>query len=143
MIGIVAGKICESYGRPTILISRDEQSGMGHGSARSTPYFNLLEGLRECADLLAGLEVMRWPRACRIPLTNVEVLAEKINFLAAEVIPEEYLAPRIEVESEVDLAHITRELADTIADMEPFGAGKPGAAVWQPGCLRAIFPARW
>ncbi len=139
VIGIVAGKICEAYGKPAILISRDEGAGVGHGSARSTEDFNLLEGLRQCSSLLGRFGGHALAAGLSISLADVEAFEEKINALAAEVIPVEYLAPRIEVECEMDLADVTRELADTLAGMEPFGAGNPEPLFGSRGvCVQSI-----
>jgi len=125
VVGIVAGKICESYNRPTIMISRDEETGMGGGSARSTPAFVMIEGLRACADLLAGFGGHAQAAGLGIELAKLPEFEERINTLAAEWIPEEELVPRVEVEAELQSRDITEELADALVRMEPFGEGNP------------------
>jgi len=50
VIGIVASRIVEEFGRPTVLIALDGAEGKGSG--RSISPFNLHSGLTECADLL-------------------------------------------------------------------------------------------
>ncbi|MCE5197493.1 MAG: single-stranded-DNA-specific exonuclease RecJ [Armatimonadota bacterium] len=125
VVGIVAGRICETFTRPAILISRDEESGQGGGSARSICSFNMLEGLRHCADLLGRFGGHALAAGLHIPLANLDAFEEKINAYAMDVIPEEELAPRIEVEAELQPTDINRKLADTLACMEPFGEGNP------------------
>ena len=125
VIGIVASKICECFGRPAILVSRDEAAGVGGGSARSVPEFNLIEALRACADLLDTFGGHALAAGVTVQLAKLDEFEERINSLAFEAIPEEELVPRIEVEAEIGPAEITRELADAIASMEPFGMGNP------------------
>ena len=125
VVGIVAGRICELYGRPTILISRDPESGMGGGSARSIDKFNIVEALRLSADLLAGFGGHALAAGLSLPLENLDALEERLNDLASEIITDEDLLPRIEVEAKLEPSDITRQLAERIRDLEPFGEGNP------------------
>ena len=77
VVGIVASRVVERYGRPTFLIAFD--GDIGKGSGRSTSRFNLHSALLSCGDLLerygghhmaAGLTIRRGqsgrlPRALR------------------------------------------------------------------------------
>lgn len=125
VIGIVAGKLCETFGRPAIVISRDPETGMGGGSARSVEPFNMVEGLRHCSDLLGRFGGHALAAGLSIPLENMDAFEERINALASEVIPEAELAPRIDVEMELKPTEITRKLADMIALLEPYGEANP------------------
>src|SRR5262249_2770828 len=49
VIGIVASKLVEAYGKPAIVLSIED--GVAHGSGRSIPSFDLLEALESCSDL--------------------------------------------------------------------------------------------
>lgn len=125
VIGIVAGRIREMYGRPAVLISRDEASGFGGGSARSTDAFNMVEGLARCSDMLEGFGGHAQAAGLSLRLENLKRFEDEINALGFEWISEEELVPRIEVEAEIDSTEITRELANALAGMEPFGVGNP------------------
>ena len=125
VVGIVASKIAERYTRPTIMLCRDDASGIGHGSARSIDGFNLLESLCHCGDLLTGFGGHTQAAGMSIQLDNLDAFEDKINKYAHEIIPAEALLPRVTAEIEIDAADITRELVDIIASMEPFGMGNP------------------
>lgn len=125
VVGIVAGRIRELFGRPGVLISRNEETGRGGGSARSVEEFNMLEGLRHCSDLLERFGGHALAAGLSLPLENIPLLEERLNKLATEVIPEEALEPRIEIEEEIQSEDITRRLADALEAMEPFGTGNP------------------
>lgn len=125
VVGIVAQKICELYYRPTLLISRDEASGTGGGSARSTPDFNLIEGLRGCADLLSRFGGHASAAGLSLDLANIEPLEDRLTEIARATVGEEIPPVCIELDSELSAEQITRELADVLAAMEPFGTGNP------------------
>ncbi len=125
VVGIAAGKICEQYCRPTILLNRDEAGGIGHGSARSTECFDILDALRHCHDLLNRYGGHCAAAGLSIGLANLEAFEKAINEYAAEAIPPEELAPRVMLEAELTATDISRELAGAVAMMEPFGAGNP------------------
>lgn len=125
VVGIAAGKICELYCRPTILLSRDEPCQVGCGSARSVEGFNLLDGLRYCDALLDRYGGHAAAAGVTLPLANLDAFEARINAYAAEMLPVEELVPRITMDAELAPADLTRELADAITSLEPFGMGNP------------------
>ena len=52
VVGIVASRIVEQTGRPTILLS--DSDGIAKGSGRSIPAFDLLAGVAACSERLIG-----------------------------------------------------------------------------------------
>ncbi|MGB9619119.1 MAG: single-stranded-DNA-specific exonuclease RecJ, partial [Armatimonadota bacterium] len=125
VIGIAASKICELFGRPAILVSRDSAAGLGAGSARSVPGFDLLEALRACEDLLETFGGHALAAGITVRLDKLDEFEERINVVASAAIAEEELVPRIEVDAEIPPTEISRDLADAVALMEPFGMGNP------------------
>jgi single-stranded-DNA-specific exonuclease len=125
VIGVVAGKICECYGRPAILISRNESTGEGRGSARSDKSFDIVEGLRACHRLLTHYGGHALAAGLSIPLANLDRFEEEINAIACEAIEKEELPPKFEVEAELEAKDITRDLAASLLCLEPFGMGNP------------------
>lgn len=125
VVGIVAGKIAEMFCRPAILLNRDEMCGMACGSARSVEGFDLLAGLNHCADLLDRYGGHAFAAGLSLSLANLGEFESKINAYAADVIAPEELMPRIVLDAELRPLDITRDLADSIAGLEPFGEGNP------------------
>jgi single-stranded-DNA-specific exonuclease len=125
VIGIVAGRIRETYCRPAILLSRDARTGLCTGSARSIPAFNLYEALCSCSDALERFGGHAAAAGLAVRDENVGRFDEAINALAAELIRDEELVPRVEVEAELQPDEITGDLANLLVRMEPFGVGNP------------------
>lgn len=125
VIGIVAGKICEMFNRPAILINRDEAAEIGVGSARSIEKFHILDGLRRCDDLLGRYGGHALAAGLSIPLANLDEFAERINAVGFEMMAEEDIEARVIVDAELMPGEVTYDLAQSISSMEPFGSGNP------------------
>ncbi len=123
VVGIAAGKISDTYCRPAILLCRDETCALASGSARSVDGFNLLEGLHHCADLLGRYGGHALAAGLSVSLDNLDEFERKINAYAADMLMPEQLVPKIMLDAELNASDISRKLADSIAGLEPFGAG--------------------
>lgn len=123
VIGIVAGKICETHYRPTILIARDEASGVGVGSARSIDAFHMRDALARCSDLFTHFGGHALAAGFTIPLENIPSFEEQISAQAFETISDDAMVPHIDIDAQLAPEDIDRNLADMLASMEPFGEG--------------------
>src|SRR5258707_14828773 len=52
IIGLVAGKLAEEIDKPVLVLSKDPQTSLSRGSARSRKHFNMIEALQGFADQL-------------------------------------------------------------------------------------------
>ncbi len=132
VIGIVASRITEKYGRPSILVSFEGNDSSTHspddagkGSGRSVKGMNLVDALSYCEDhllkyggheLAAGLSVSRG---------ELDNFRKKINEYAALNLSEEDMTPTLEADTEVALEDITLALADGLRILEPYGVANP------------------
>ena len=121
VMGIVASKISERYGKPAIVISKGED-GIAHGSCRSIEGINIFEALKACEDLLVHFG--GHPLAAGLGLKNEDIdkFRERVNMYAIDF-------PRIYGISEIDAKllpqNITPELVDIMETLEPFGNSNP------------------
>lgn len=125
VVGIVAGRLCEQFNRPTVMICRDPETGIGVGSARSLLPYNIIAALGSARDLLMRHGGHTLAAGLSIELENIDKLEEHLNLMAEGVILDEDLIPRIEAEAELGLDQITRALVDNITKLEPFGEANP------------------
>lgn len=135
VIGIVASRVTERYGLPSILISfegsvpafSDESPvDLGKGSGRSIKGFNLVAALSECSDLLekygghelaAGLSVRRG---------NLEAFRRKINEYAKPILDNLERVQVIEADMEVCPEDLTLGFAKEVSQIiEPCGPMNP------------------
>lgn len=125
IVGIVASKVVEQYGRPTILLCVDEAGCMASGSARSIEVFNMIEALDECREMLerAGGHAMAAGLSLKVDM--LELFETKLNEVACGLISAEDLIPKITVDGKIDASEVTWELLNQISLLEPFGHANP------------------
>ncbi len=125
LVGIAANRIVETYNLPTILLTADEESGIGTGSARSIEGFNILEALSECEDLLERYGGHSQAAGVTVRLENIDELERRLSIAAEQHLPEEAFIPHIDIDAFLDPGDISVRLAEEIAMLEPFGEGNP------------------
>ncbi len=123
VIGIVASRIAEEFYRPTALIC--VQDGMGKGSARSIPGFDLYEGLVGCSDLLMGFGGHKYAAGFTIAQGNIPQFRERLSALVLERIGAQGFVRTLSVDGAVTLDELTLDLMEDIEKLGPFGQGNP------------------
>src|SRR3954464_12188810 len=124
VIGIVASRLVERFGRPVVLIAGTD--GDWKGSGRSIPSFDLHGGLRACSDFLGRWGGHRAAAGLSIAHENVEPFAEAFAAHAAGVLVEDDLQPVIRVDAIVPRrTALTLDLCAELARLAPFGLGNP------------------
>jgi single-stranded-DNA-specific exonuclease len=125
VIGIVASRLVERYGRPTFLVGWDEAGAFGRGSGRSIPRFDLHGALTRVGAHLEkyGGHTM----AAGFTIRRERFDAFRVAFLgvAGELLTPDDLAPSQRVDLELPLAEMSPKLERLIRHLEPCGAGNP------------------
>ncbi|MEC4888986.1 MAG: single-stranded-DNA-specific exonuclease RecJ [Nitrospira sp.] len=124
VVGIVAARLVERFHRPAIVMAINEQ-GIGKGSARTTPGFDLYQGLAACNDLLVAFG--GHPSAAGMTIQEARLPEFQARFAA--VVGEWALSgdvtPTLHLDSEVALEDVNLRLIQEIGSLHPFGAGNP------------------
>ncbi len=120
VVGIVASRITERYGKPTFVIGIDGSEA--HGSGRSLKGFSLYNAMSECSASLTKFGGHALAGGLSLKADKIEEFREKINAYAAEF---EYIPPEIHLDCRINPAGMTVELADSVKLLEPFGTGNP------------------
>jgi single-stranded-DNA-specific exonuclease len=124
VVGIIAARIMERFHRPTVVIAVNEQ-GVGKGSARTVPGFDLYQALATCRDLLIAFGGHPSAAGITIQEARLPEFAERFSALAETWARETHSVPTLHVDSEVRLNEITLQLIREIGTLHPFGAGNP------------------
>ena len=120
VIGIVAARITEKYGRPSIVLTFDGEDGTG--SARSIEGFSVYDAIKYCEDLLTHFGGHTMAAGLGIKRENVEDFFNKINEYANSV---EDAVPTLTLDCKLNPAYINTTLIESLETLEPFGAGNP------------------
>ncbi len=123
VIGIVASKLVESYGKPAIVVSTAD--GVGHGSGRSIQGFNLLEALESCADLFLRFGGHKQAAGLTMEAERVGELRRRLGAWANERLSPEDLVPRLRIDAPLGLREISGEVIEGLIRLGPFGAANP------------------
>ena len=120
VIGIVAARITEKYGKPTIVITFDGDEGTG--SARSINGFSVYDAIKSCEDLLTHFGGHTLAAGLGIKRENVGEFFNRINEFANNL-PD--AVPELLLDCKLNPAYIDTALVESLENLEPFGAGNP------------------
>lgn len=120
VLGIVAARICERYGKPTIVLSNE--NGVAHGSGRSFSGFNLYDAINVCSDLLLKYGGHELAAGISIKAEDIDSFRNKINGYA---LSKADAYPKLNIDFRLNPAGMTIDMAFAVKSLEPFGQGNP------------------
>jgi single-stranded-DNA-specific exonuclease len=132
VIGIVASRLVERYGRPVVLIAGT--AGSWKGSGRAGGSFDLHGALAACAEHLERFGGHRAAAGLTIRAENVAAFAAAFGAHADAVLSEDDLVPRVTVDAIVAGGELGLQLCEELAQLAPFGLGNPGVTLLVDGC---------
>lgn len=123
VVGIVASRIVERYGRPAFLVGFDGE--VGKGSGRSISRFDLHGALGQCGHLLERFGGHRMAAGVTVRRDKFDEFKACFESVAAERLAPADLGPEQRVDIEIPLALATGQLEKLIRHLEPCGMGNP------------------
>lgn len=123
IIGIVASRLVDKFGKPTILLGRNKQ--YLEGSARSVPNFNIFEALTACSSLLAGFGGHRMAAGLKIDPKGFPAFVRAFDRVAAGVVPPSGVRKRLTIDAKISLKEISAETMALVERLSPYGLGNP------------------
>lgn len=121
VIGIVASKIKEFYGKPTIILSRDGDEAKGSG--RSVEGFPLCDAIFACSDLLMHYGGHPMAAGLSLKSENIELFRKRINEYALQ--QEQMPFNACNIDCKLNPALLNVQLAEPLNYLAPYGAGNP------------------
>jgi single-stranded-DNA-specific exonuclease len=132
IVGIVASRITEHYGKPAILVSFDKMEesekcddDIGKGSGRSVRGLNLVDALHHCSDTLTKYGGHELAAGLSLRRGDVDAFREKINEYARENFSQEQSAQSLDADCELSPEDMTLELCEQVRLLEPYGVSNP------------------
>ena len=121
VIGLIAGRLSEVYGRPSAVCTGVRKDGTFTGSARTSGGYNIVEAIFRCADLLSEFGGHAEAAGFTLPAKKLEAFRDRLIRDANQALTEEALIRRLEVDVELDASDISLESVSLIEALEPFG----------------------
>lgn len=127
VVGIVASRLVERYGKPTILLSlpRPGSDEPARGSARSVAGVNITAALAAHADLLTGFGGHPMAAGLSLAVERIPELRRALARSVGAMLAEAHAEPGLQIDGILPLADLTLELAADLERLAPFGPGNP------------------
>ena len=120
VIGIVASRLVEKYGKPCIVISKN--GDVAKGSGRSIDSFSLYDALSYCSDILVQYGGHVLAAGLTVDSDKIEAFREKINEYAVNA---EAAVPTLKIDCKLNPSSINVDMLSSLQILEPFGAENP------------------
>lgn len=124
VLGIVASRLVEKFGRPTICLAIDEETGLAKGSGRSVPAFHLYQELDQNRDLLEAFGGHPMAAGLTLRVDAILEFTENMEKQAAKLSQED-LKPALLIEDTISLETASLSFIQMVEQMAPFGTGNP------------------
>ena len=129
VIGIVASRIVEQFGKPAALVTFESDSNgtseIGRGSARSVMGLNIVEALTSCEDLLIKYGGHELAAGFSIQKEKLEAFRRNLDRYVSECLRGLDKTAFLSVDAEIREVEITENTAQEIALLEPYGSQNP------------------
>jgi len=123
VIGIVAARLVEKFGRPAALISID--GDVARGSARAVGGLDLCEILEDCKDTLITYGGHSYAAGFSLRTSEIDQFAEKFRRAVAARLSGMDVEPTLPVDGRMTLEQCTASFIELLDGASPFGLGNP------------------
>jgi len=121
VIGIVASRVAEHFGKPAFLIAIDPATRVGQGSGRTSGHVDLHAAMMSCQELLEGCGGHTAAAGLRIRAENIDEFRERFSQSVAARHDAEELVSDLRIDAEVLLSEVTYKAIRELNLLGPFG----------------------
>lgn len=123
IVGLIAGKLTEQYGRPSLVAHID--GDICTASLRSTDAYNITLGLATCQDLLLSYGGHAQAAGCTFELKHLAAITEQLSKDITAHVPDDALVPTLDIDMELQASDVSLQLIEELRQLEPYGQGNP------------------
>lgn len=120
VVGIVASRLVEKFGKPTIVIGAN-----GKGSGRSIPSFHLHESLCQVAHIMTGFGGHAHAVGVHLEFDKIAKLREELNLYSAKILTKADLVQTMSYDGELSVFDVSFDLVNELNKAAPYGRGNP------------------
>lgn len=120
VLGIVASRISERYGKPSVVISVDGENASG--SARSIEGFSIYEAITSASEHLIKFGGHSSAAGLSLAADRIDGFRKAINDYAYQFA---FQPPLLKLDCKLTPAALSLDLALSLSGLEPFGTGNP------------------
>ncbi|MEK7651651.1 MAG: single-stranded-DNA-specific exonuclease RecJ [Patescibacteria group bacterium] len=119
VVGLVAGKLTEEFGKPVLVMERGETESTG--SARSVANFNIVEALKFSSEHLVKFGGHAAAAGFTVKTEHIDVFYKNLLDFADQNLNTEDLSKEIDIEAEIKAEDVNLKNAEMLEAFEPFG----------------------
>lgn len=123
VIGIVASRLVEEFGRPTVLIAAPDE--IGRGSARSVAGLDITAAFGQVANHLIRYGGHSMAAGMSLPAERIFQFRRALSGVLRDMGGAEPTAPALAINAYLQLPELSLELTEDIERLAPFGNGNP------------------
>lgn len=121
VVGLVAGKLTEEFGRPVLVLERGEEESTG--SARSVNGFNIVDALNHSSSVLVKYGGHAQAAGFTLRTEHIEIFYKKLLDFADSNMGESGDQKFIEIDAEINGDDLNMRNFEMIEMFQPFGVG--------------------
>jgi single-stranded-DNA-specific exonuclease len=123
VVGIVASRLVEAFGRPVAVIAI--QDGLGKGSLRSVAKVHLAEVLDACRPFIIKGGGHAMAAGLSIDPAKIDAFRDAFDQQVASRVTTGDLQPRTDYDGDAAIAELDADFFTSLENMAPFGIGNP------------------
>ncbi len=119
VIGIIASRLVDRFFRPVVMIAVED--GIGKGSIRSVPEFDVYSALDRCSEYLKEFGGHKFAAGLTIEAEKIDAFKQAFQESVSSTITEEALVPKLKIDAKISLNQINMRLCKILQHFAPFG----------------------
>nr|WP_242585283.1 single-stranded-DNA-specific exonuclease RecJ [Enterococcus sp. DIV0242_7C1] len=125
VLGIVAGRIMQDTGKPTIVLTIDEHNELAKGSGRSVSALNLFDALNEIRESFTHFGGHHMAAGMTLPVENISKVKEHLlNYLEVKQIDLSQ-GQELLIDETLKIEEVTLPFIQQLKILAPFGTDNP------------------
>ncbi|KAF9404429.1 hypothetical protein HW555_014340 [Spodoptera exigua] len=125
VLGIVAGRIMQDTGKPTIVLTIDENNEFAKGSGRSVSALNLFEALSEIREDFTHFGGHHMAAGMTLPVENIEkIKVHLVDYLEKNQIDLSQ-GQELQLDESLSVSEVTLPFIQQLKILAPFGTDNP------------------
>ena len=121
VIGIVASRLVDHFGRPAVMLSTVD--GKIKGSARSIKGFNIYNALKKCDEFLEQFGGHEFAAGLTLKKDALEPFRKRLDEIAGAMLEQSDFKPELEIDDRLQIDKIDGKFWKLLHQFEPFGPG--------------------
>lgn len=121
VLGIVASKVVGKTGKPALVMTIDQATGLAKGSGRSIPTFHLYNALDSARQFTTTFGGHHMAAGLTIPLENIEKIQNELNHYAAATGLSADQGEETPLDGQLKISEATVEVVEELNRLAPFG----------------------